>query len=301
MADVLRAEFERACLIEIEALKPGNVHEYAGGHGMTAEDFRTSAGVAAPAIAARGISVGLRIASAVVATLESVHTNTNLGIVLLCAPLVHAGLAMEPSRGVTEGKIRAALESVLRALDVSDAEWAFAAIRRANPAGLGPSPRHDVNAPAKATLLEAMREAQSRDRIAFQYANGFVDVFATGVAELRAAQAKYSGAPKAETWAATVAYLAFLARFPDSHIARKHGCHAAEEVRARAAEIERVFRQALDPAALTGALIAFDSALKRRGLNPGTSADLTVASLLAVRLPDIFRLHTACRTGGLAP
>ncbi len=36
-----------------------------------------------------------------------------------------------------------------------------------------------------------------------------------------------------------------------------------------------------DPQALTPKLLAFDRSLKERGLNPGTSADLTVATLFA--------------------
>ena len=35
-------------------------------------------------------------------------------------------------------------------------------------------------------------------------------------------------------------------------------------------------------------MLEFDSHLKDRNLNPGTSADLTVASLLAVKLEDIL-------------
>tara|TARA_B100002003_G_scaffold33379_1_gene28531 strand:- start:83 stop:208 length:126 start_codon:yes stop_codon:yes gene_type:complete len=35
-------------------------------------------------------------------------------------------------------------------------------------------------------------------------------------------------------------------------------------------------------------MLKFDSDLKERGLNPGASADLTVASLLATKLEDIL-------------
>jgi triphosphoribosyl-dephospho-CoA synthase len=34
-------------------------------------------------------------------------------------------------------------------------------------------------------------------------------------------------------------------------------------------------------------LLAFDRALKERGINPGTSADLTVATLFAATLEDL--------------
>jgi triphosphoribosyl-dephospho-CoA synthase len=35
-------------------------------------------------------------------------------------------------------------------------------------------------------------------------------------------------------------------------------------------------------------MLEFDAELKERNLNPGTSADLTVASLLAAKLEDIL-------------
>lgn len=300
-AQELRAAFERACLIEIEALKPGNVHEYAGGHGMTAENFRTSAYVAAPAICRPGIPVGLRIASAVAASWEAVQCNTNLGIILLCAPLVHTSFALRDADRVTEAQLRAALDAVLRGLDESDADYAFAAIRRANPAGLGRAARHDVRSAAGTTLLAAMEEAAPRDGIALQYASGYRDVFETGVAEIRAAQRRYAKLLNREAWAASAAYLAFLQRFPDSHILRKQGQATAEQVMKEAKDVHRVLAAAAEPEETVPELLAFDKTLKNRGLNPGTSADLTVASLLAVRLLDIFPHHTAGRTGGLAP
>jgi len=40
------------------------------------------------------------------------------------------------------------------------------------------------------------------------------------------------------------------------------------------------------PEAMTAPLMAFDAALKERGLNPGTSADLTVATLFAAALEE---------------
>ena len=117
----------------------------------------------------------------------------------------------------------------------------------------------------------------------------------------KAAQHRYAKLPNREAWAASAAYLAILARFPDSHILRKQGEAAAREVMKEAKDIHRAFGAAAEPEETVPLLLAFDKTLKNRGLNPGTSADLTVASLLAVRLLDIFPHHTAGRTGGLAP
>ena len=63
----------------------------------------------------------------------------------------------------------------------------FSAIAAANPGGLGRAPRHDVNAPALATLREAMAEAAERDRIARQYVTAYDDVFSLGLPALETA------------------------------------------------------------------------------------------------------------------
>jgi triphosphoribosyl-dephospho-CoA synthase len=264
-----------ACDTELRALKPGNVHDYADGHRMTVTDFEKSAQASAPAMADVTLSVGARIHDAIRRTHEAVGCNTNLGIVLLCAPLAAAAHARAPG-----DDLRGALHAVLAKLDVADAEAAFAAIRLAAPAGLGEAPEHDVRSRASVTLLDAMRAARDRDCIAAQYATGFRDVFEHGVPRLREGLRRWSDA----RWAATWAYLGFLATFPDSHIARKQGTARAEEVRVAATALDAELRSRDAPSEMSARLLAYDAELKSRDLNPGTSADLTVASLFALYL-----------------
>ncbi len=169
---------------------------------------------------------------------------------------------------------------MLAGLTLADAEAAFAAIRLANPGGLGDSPRHDVREPARIGLREAMAEARHRDRIAEQYAGGFIDIFDLGLPALRRALARWGD----EAWAAAAVYLTFLGRYPDSHVARKFGPETAEALRRRAAPFAESLAAARQPADLAPSLLAFDAALKAEGVNPGTSADLAVATLFAHRL-----------------
>ncbi len=263
--------FVAACRDEIEAPKPGNVHIFADGHGMTVDDFLHSAEAAAPALCNPGVSVGARIFAAVEATFAAVGKNTNLGIILLCAPLAASA---ERSGGLAEN-----LKQTLAGLTRADAADAFKAIVRAGPAGLGTATRNDVRGCAHVTLLEAMREAAGRDRIAYQFAFDFADVFDVGMEALLAA-----GKAWRPPWPATSAYLAFLARFPDSHIARKNGWDAATRVQIEAAGIRKRFVNAVNPEGCLQDLLTFDQRLKASGFNPGTSADLTVASLFTERL-----------------
>ena len=55
-------------------------------------------------------------------------------------------------------------------------------------------------------------------------------------------------------------------------------------MRRRAEPLARALRAADRPATLQATLLTFDAELKAAGLNPGTSADLTVATLFAHRL-----------------
>lgn len=267
-----------ACMAELHALKPGNVHVHAEGHGMTVADFETSAEAIADVFTQPKLAVGERILRSIEETRESVDSNTNLGIVLLTAPLAQAAL-MEAFDG-----LRTRLSQVLAELDVADAELAFRAIRLADPAGLGDSARHDVRAPARTSLREAMAEAAERDRIARQYVTNFEDVFELGIACLNAAMTRWDD----EAWAASHVYLEFLSRFPDSHVARKFGAERAAKLSHRTEPLAAQLAKADDPRALLPDLLAFDAALKAEGLNPGTSADLTVASLFARKLEDLI-------------
>jgi len=280
--DHVAEAFIAACEAELQAPKPGNVHIFADGHGMATQDFIVSARAAAPFIAAAGAGVGERILGAMQATWTAVGQNTNLGIVLLCAPLAQAGLNLKLPSSHSDD-LRAETGRVLAALDVADADAAFRAIRLAQPAGLGAAPEHDVAGPARTTLRDAMRAAQDRDRIAFQYAHDFIDIFETGAPALARARA---GGADTET-ATLLIYLAFLQAFPDSHICRKHGQATAERIRAETARRFAPLTGA-NRAALISEALDWDRTLKAQELNPGTSADLTVATLFADELAGIL-------------
>ncbi|MBT4770542.1 MAG: triphosphoribosyl-dephospho-CoA synthase, partial [Rhodospirillaceae bacterium] len=59
--ETVRDAYTRACLAELAALKPGNVHIHGEGHDMTVTDFKISAQVSAKALTAAGLSPGRRI------------------------------------------------------------------------------------------------------------------------------------------------------------------------------------------------------------------------------------------------
>lgn len=242
---------------------------------MTASDFLASAAVAAPLLADTRESLGEIVLRATTASFEVAGCNTNLGIVLLAAPLARATLLRSRSEN-----LRQSLHRVLDGLSRDDASRVFAAIRHAAPGGLGRSEHQDVAEEPTMTLKEVMQLASVRDRIAFQYANDFDDIFELGVPLLR----KYRSRWNSITWAAVGVYLGFLARYPDTHVVRKLGAEKAQSVRLAAQELESRYKACENPATFAGQLAAFDRELKQGSVNPGTSADLTVATILALLL-----------------
>jgi triphosphoribosyl-dephospho-CoA synthase len=272
-AEAGRRAFLQACALDVQARKPGNVSLASPGHGMQAAQFLASAAAAAGPLSSTGARVGERIELAMRASWEAARCNTNLGILLLCAPLL---AAHERCGGAG---LRAALEDVLGALDLEDARAAYRAIALANPAGLGRAPQQDVAAAPTVGLREAMALAAGRDRIAWQYRHGYPDVFELGLPAFVAARAD------GDTRAMQATFLEFVAALPDSHIVRKHGAAVAQCVIGEAAQWRARARAgaALDA---DPAFAAWDEHLKARGLNPGTSADLCVAVALAAALTE---------------
>jgi triphosphoribosyl-dephospho-CoA synthase len=266
-----------ACMTEVRAFKPGNVSMASPGHGMLAEDFIVSAQAMCGALTAPAAGVGQRILRAIEATRSVVPFNTNLGIVLLCAPLVHAATAR-----MEEPALRLRLHATLDGLDLEDAGLTYRAIRLAQPGGLGRSAKHDITQPPQVTLREAMQEARERDRVAYQYVTDYRDVFATGLPAVREGLNKWGS----REWATVYTFLDLLGRHPDSHIARKHGRRVAVEVSAQARELSQTLGRSRDPASEMPALEALDQQWKARSINPGTSADLTVAALVTMDLED---------------
>lgn len=287
-AGIARTSFLRACELDVAVRKPGNVSRFSSGHGMQAAVFDASARASAEPLLRRGARVGERIEAAVAATWAVAGCNTNLGILLLCAPVARAfEQCPDPAN---RAALRAALETVLSDLDVADARAAYRAIARARPGGLGTAPAEDVHAVPSIDLRAAMALAADRDSIARQYRDGYAELFELGVPPLAGVLLDApagAGDTPAPALAAAVqrVFLAFLARFPDSHIVRKHGPAVAHTVMCSAQVWQARARAGVDLDADPG-FAAWDLELKEAGLNPGTSADLTVAALFIAGLLD---------------
>lgn len=275
----LAAAFRRACRADIEALKPGNVGVHGDGHGMHWRDFIESADACAGPLCRPQDTLGGRILSAIEATRRAVGHNTNLGIVLLCAPLVQAAFQRKP-----EQLLRDAVADVLDRTTVADAALAYRAIRLAGAGGLGRVERLDVGADPDAPLRETMREACRRDRIAAQYINDYREVFDYALPLLLEFRSKWGH----NHWPAAGVYLTLLAEYPDSLVDRKHGARKAAVISREVAPLQSQFVRSREPEKFRRRFLALDVSLKQKGLNPGTTADLTVAGVFAAELEQLI-------------
>jgi triphosphoribosyl-dephospho-CoA synthase len=259
-----------ACLIEATAPKPGNVHRGCDFDNMTFLDFAVSAAAIGPAIeAAPCQGVGATVLQAIQATRQWVQVNTNLGSVLLIAPL-----ACVPR----EQPLAVGLAAVLGGLTADDARQVYEAIRLAQPGGLGRADRMDVAGPPPPDLLAAMRLAADRDLVARQYANGFQQVLEFAVPSLT--EGVQTG------WRLTDAVIhtqmRLMSEYPDSLIARKCGDDVARRSAEFAARVLAAGRPGED--GYQHVLADFDFWLRCDGnrRNPGTTADLLAAALFVI-------------------
>lgn len=260
-----------ACLLEVSAPKPGNVHRGADFEDCTLNDFLASA-VALGPVMEESIRnpVGQTILSGIRATRAVTSANTNLGIILLLAPLA----AVPREEPLNEGA-----QKILSELTPEDARDTYEAIRLANPGGLDPTDETvdemNTSEPPPENLLAAMKSAAHRDMVARQYAQNFHDVFQLVIPCL----CNQEISSISERIVAT--QLQLMRQFPDSLIQRKCGIELANEASARANQV--LLAGPVGSENYVSALADFDFWLRCDGnrRNPGTTADLIAAGLFA--------------------
>ncbi|MCA9148457.1 MAG: triphosphoribosyl-dephospho-CoA synthase [Planctomycetales bacterium] len=284
-----------SCLLEVAAPKPGNVHRGADFPDMTLQDLLASAVAIGPALElAPDHGVGATALAAIQATRQVTHANTNLGIVLLLAPLACVSREISLSDGI---------HSVLSALTANDCADVYQAIQLASPGGLNPQ-EVQLHADEVTTirtnnaaenqqvadrgrslpndLLSAMRQAADWDLIAQQYVTDFALVFESIVPWLMATPQLSLSDRIVRT------HVRLMSEFPDSLIARKCGQSVARESAANAAAVLRAGEA--HESNYHDALADLDFWLRSDGnrRNPGTTADLIAAGLFVLLREDLI-------------
>ena len=260
---------ELACLLEVTASKPGNVHRGADFEDVSFIDFAGSAVAMGQAIDETiDHSYGETVLAVARQTLKISNSNTNLGINLLVSLLAKAchGNTVLDSKSV---------QSILDNLDADDSRRVYEAIGMMKPGGLGRTEMLDVNDPAPDSLLVAMEAASQRDMIAAQFGNQFSDIFEKSLPWIVEGRSRFGDLMQGIVWA----HVRLMAEFPDSLIARKCGLLVAEQSQTMAQKAIDVM--ANGPEAFFNEVSNLDFWLRSDGhqRNPGTTADLIAAGL----------------------
>lgn len=269
-----------ACTWEVLARKAGNVcpgREYAD---LTVQDFLVSAAAIAPVMEQAPVNpIGVTVRRAIEATRRVTSTNTNLGIVLLLAPLASIPL---------DQPLRPLLQQRLDQLTVEDSRNVYAAIRLANPGGLGSVQQQDVRDEPTLPLREVMGLAREHDRIAEQYVCDFQFVLDVVVPELVQRVQKRNNVE----WGIVETQLWLLSRYMDSLIIRKKGASEAEILKYTTQYV--LVLGGMDTPQGRRDFVKFDAWLRadNHARNPGTTADLLAACLFVALREERIALTT---------
>jgi triphosphoribosyl-dephospho-CoA synthase len=286
-----------ACVLEASAPKVGNVHPGRRFADMHYGHFLASAAAVASVFAnCNRCSVGQLALECVQETRQRAGCNTNLGTILLLAPLVKAaetmGLCTQTS---VRDRLKMSIQKVLDQLTPQDSRDIYAAICLAKPGGLGSEQHNNVLGPAPADLKEAMGQVARFDAVARQYVTNFEDVFERLLPWLKT-ELQSTEDP---LQAILNLQLRWLAWEPDGLIVRKMGFENAREVQRRSQAVcialveppsdqddkwqDDSNAQVKSPRSKEEqiAIENFDLFLRQEGgrRNPGTTADLIAATL----------------------
>jgi triphosphoribosyl-dephospho-CoA synthase len=256
-----------ACTWEVLARKAGNVCPGREFPDLRVNDFLISAAAIAPVLEqAPHQPLGVTILRCIEETRKLVWTNTNLGIVLLLAPLASVPLDQPLQPGLSE---------VLARTTVDDSRNVYAAIRLVKPGGLGEAKEQDVRQEPTLPLRDVMALARERDWIAAQYATDFDFVIHCLVPMLVERAERFQNIERA----IVALQLEHLCDLLDSLILRKFGADEARQTQTFARKVRSL--GGLDAPEGRQVFRAFDAFLRsdNHARNPGTTADLIAAAL----------------------
>ena len=299
---------ELAMLLEVSAVKPGNVNLTRGFEGTRIEHFLASAVAAASSFeeaTRRGIAVSEKklsvsdvemgqIIKKCIADINAWQRggNTLLGTVILLVPIAVAAGMTPIEENFDLARLRENLRLAVEATTVKDALHLYEAIDLAKPSGLGGAPDLDVTDPLSKkrileeniSLHEVFKIAAAYDAICAEWVNNYPITFDLAYPHL------LEQLKRGDLNTAIVhTFLKVLSERPDTFIARKVGVEKAREVSLDAKKILKL--GGLETSEGRKSILEFDSRLResRNLLNPGTTADL-IAGALAL-----------CTLGGYRP
>ena len=269
---LLKKQIKFACDTEIKSLKPGNVHQYSKSYDMDIKDFFKSSLIISKCLTKNNLDLGKKILTSVNEIQDKIKKNTNLGIILMLSPIA---TVVQKEGIISKEELLKKIKSLIKKQNIKNSTPIFKAILLCSPGGLGSSKKYDVKNHPRTNLFKAMKFSKKRDLIAKQYCNGLEDILNTGIPAYKKFYKKWGKV----NWALTGVYLSFLKKFNDSHIIRKKGKKVAINVKKEAKKYYYYLINNKNLSKIKRKLLIFDKNLKSKEINPGTTADLTVATL----------------------
>ena len=150
------------------------------------------------------------------------------------------------------------------------------AIKLAQPGGLGSHTDYDVANNPDIALIDIMKISSEYDMIAKQYALFFEDIFRFVIPALDNAFRKIND----KKLAISYTFLKILEKYPDSHICRKYGNKIAKKTSNEASDLIKILDGDTRHESWGKKLMSLDNHFKMTRVNPGTSADLLVVSMM---------------------
>ena len=265
-----------SCKKDIEAIKPGNVNLISPDNDTTADDYIRSCILSSEKLFILDLSLGERVLESIIITRDTINTNTNLGIVLLCALISHS-IIYYPSE-----KFWNAIKLSIDNSSPSDTESICKAINIAKPSGLSRNinQKYDTDKSPSIGLKELMCYASAYDRISYEYCN-YLGGIRTQILPMLDRRLKASNYIDISL---SLAFLEILANVEDSHICRKFGHKIAKKTSNHANDLLKILEKDSSRDNTVKELNHLDYEYKEKGINPGTTADLLLSSVMIDRL-----------------
>ena len=269
--------------------KPGNVHRTRDYDDMVFEDFIISGIVIGDTIRKATADVdienpqlGRYILEAVDETDRWIKNNTNLGIVMMITPIAAAAAISDDF-----DEIRPNIVKLMANTSVDDACDLYDAINIADAGGMGDQDEYDVasdNAKNELrennqTMYDVLKISAPWDMLAREMTSDMPAVFEIGYPTYHELKGE-----KSLNDACVLTFLTILSQVPDTLISRKYGSDEAMKISMMTRDLLKL-RDADD---FEVKLQEFDDYLFENHYNPGTTADLTAASIFVSNLKTHF-------------
>lgn len=269
--------------------KPGNVHRIRDYDDMEFEDFIISGIVIGDVIreACNDVNIenpqlGKFILQAVDETDRWIKNNTNLGIVMMIVPIAVSAAISESFEDIRDN-----IKILMKNTSVEDACDLYDAINIADAGGMGDQDEYDVsndNAKQelkdnKQTMHDVLKISAPWDMLAREMTSDMPAVFEIGYPIYHSLKEE-----KSKNDACILTFLTILSHVPDTLISRKYG----EEEALKISLMTRDLLKLKDSSDFMDKVSEFDEYLFKNNYNPGTTADLTAASIFVSYLKSNF-------------